>query len=105
MKQINDILSRQLTPLAATSIEVGMMCAAPFILLSPRTTTPQNNNNNQFVKRYQYYRARVTHRIDNVTVEVFFVDWGNTEQIPIDQCKLYMEKRISFCIVFFSTYT
>jgi hypothetical protein len=82
MKQINEILSRQLTPLSPTSVEVGMICAAPFILLAPRTTTP-----NQFVKRYQYYRARITHRIDNVTVEVFFVDWGNQEQIPIDQCK------------------
>ncbi|CAF4675606.1 unnamed protein product, partial [Rotaria sp. Silwood2] len=63
MKQINYILSRSLTPLASTSIEVGMMCAAPFILLSPRiTTTPNNNNNNnsQVVKRYQYYRARIT---------------------------------------------
>ncbi|CAF4369840.1 unnamed protein product [Rotaria sp. Silwood2] len=90
MKQINYILSRSLTPLASTSIEVGMMCAAPFILLSPRiTTTPNNNNNNnsQVVKRYQYYRARITHRIDNVTVEVFFVDWGNTEQISIDQSR------------------
>jgi hypothetical protein len=86
MKQINQILSRELNPLL--SVEIGMMCAAPFILLSPRTTTP-NNNNNQFVKRYQYYRARITHRIDNVTVEVFFVDWGNTEQISIDQCKFY----------------
>jgi hypothetical protein len=62
-----------------------MMCAAPFILSPPRLTTP--NNNPQLVKRYQYYRARVTHRIDNVTVEVFFVDWGNTELVPIDQCK------------------
>ena len=92
MKQINDILSRSLTPLSATSIETGMMCAAPFVLLPPRTTTTSNDNNNnsdnhQFVKRYQYYRARITHRIDNVTVEVFFVDWGNTECISIDQCK------------------
>jgi hypothetical protein len=66
------------------------MCAAPFMLLSPKTittaTTP--NNNQQLGKRYQYYRARITHRIDNVTVKRFvFVDWGNTEQVPIDQCK------------------
>ncbi|CAF3113661.1 unnamed protein product [Rotaria sp. Silwood2] len=92
MKQINDLLSRPLIPLTSTSIEIGMMCAAPFILVSPRTTTtttPNNNNSNnsQLVKRYQYYRARVTHRIDNVTVEVFFVDWGNTEQIAIDQLR------------------
>ena len=84
MKQINDVLSRTLIPLSATSIEIGMMCAAPFMLLSPRTTT--NNNNQQLGKRYQYYRARITHRIDNVTMEIFFVDWGNTEQVPIDQC-------------------
>ncbi|CAF3449699.1 unnamed protein product, partial [Rotaria sp. Silwood2] len=79
MKQINEILSRQLIPLTVTSIEIGMMCAAPFIL---QTTS------NQFVKRSQYYRARITHRIDNVTVEVFFVDWENTEQIPIDQLRI-----------------
>jgi len=107
MQQINNILSRPLIPLAATSIEIGMMCAAPFILLSPQTTTTTpNDNNHQFVKRYQYYRARITHRIDNVTVEVFFVDWGNTEQIPVDQCKFYMEKKTCFfdCL-FFSAYT
>ena len=40
----------------------------------------------QLGKRYQYYRARITHRIDNVTVERFFVDWVNPEQLPIDQC-------------------
>jgi hypothetical protein len=101
MKQINDILSRQLIPLTSTSIEIGMICAAPFILLSPRTTTP---NNHQLVKRYQYYRAKITHRIDNVTVEVFFIDWGNTEQIPIDQCKLLIKiKYFSFYFVYFST--
>ncbi|CAF3507548.1 unnamed protein product, partial [Rotaria socialis] len=80
-----------------TSIEIGMMCAAPFVLLSPQVTTPtpnhSNSNNCQLVKRYQYYRARVTHRIDNVTVEVFFVDWGNTEQIPIDQCKVLSKNK------------
>jgi len=78
MKQINEILSRHLIPLTLTSIEIGMMCAAPFTL---------QIISNQFAKRSQYYRARITHRIDNVTVEVCFVDWGNTEQIPIDQCK------------------
>ncbi|CAF3665843.1 unnamed protein product, partial [Rotaria socialis] len=91
MKKINDLLSRTLLALTSTSIEIGMMCAAPFVLLSPQVTTPtpnhSNSNNCQLVKRYQYYRARVTHRIDNVTVEVFFVDWGNTEQIPIDQLR------------------
>lgn len=105
MKQINDILSRQLIPLQSTSIEIGMMCAAPFILVSPRTTTP--NQNHQLVQRYQYYRAKITHRIDNVTVEVFFVDWGNTEHIAIDQCKMIKqkEKDFIFFIDFFSTYT
>ncbi|CAF1670420.1 unnamed protein product [Rotaria magnacalcarata] len=91
MKKINDLLSRTLLALTSTSVEIGMMCAAPFVLLSPQVTTPtpnhSNSNNCQLVKRYQYYRARVTHRIDNVTVEVFFVDWGNTEQIPIDQLR------------------
>ena len=91
MKQINDALSRQLIPLTPISIEIGMICAAPFLLLSPRTATPSQNNNNQLVKRYQYYRAKITHRIDNVTVEVFFIDWGNTEQIPIDQCKHFID--------------
>jgi hypothetical protein len=99
MKQINDILSRQLIPLTSTSIEIGMMCAAPYILLSPRTTTP--NNNHQLVKRYQYYRARITHRIDNVTVEVFFVDWGNTEQIPVDQCKFLIKKQKEVFFIYF----
>ena len=47
------------------------------MLLSPKTN--DNNNNQQLGKRYQYYRARITHRIDNVTMEVFFVDWRNTE--------------------------
>ncbi|CAF2860565.1 unnamed protein product [Rotaria sp. Silwood2] len=47
MKHINDVLSRRLIPLSSTSIEVGMMCTAPFIFLSPRTTTPNNNNNNR----------------------------------------------------------
>ncbi|CAF0851885.1 unnamed protein product [Rotaria sordida] len=79
MKQINEILSRQLIPLTLTPIEIRMMCAAPFIL---QTTS------NQFVKPSQYYRARITRRIDNVTVEVFFVNWGNTEQIPIDQLRI-----------------
>ena len=68
MKQINDVLSRTLIPLSATSIQIGMMCAAPFMRLSPKT----NNNNQQLGKRYQYYRARITHRVDNVTVERFF---------------------------------
>ena len=94
MKQINDILSRSLTPLASTSIEINMMCAAPFALVAPRTTTP---NTNQLVKRYQYYRAKITHRIDNVTVEVFFVDWGNTEHIAVDQCK-HLVREISFLL-------
>ena len=35
MKQINDVLSRTLIPLSATSIQIGMMCAAPFMRLSP----------------------------------------------------------------------
>ncbi|CAF1398035.1 unnamed protein product [Adineta steineri] len=92
MKQINDILSRTLIPLASASVEIGMMCAAPFILVTPQTAAIISNNNDndqqQFNKRYQYYRARITHRIDNVTVEVFFVDWGNTEPIPIDQLRI-----------------
>lgn len=87
MKQINEILAKELTLLSSTSIETGMMCAAPFLLDSPRTTTP--NNNQQLAQRYQYYRARILRRIDNVTVEVFFIDWGNTEQVSIDQCKRF----------------
>lgn len=87
MKQINEILSKELILLSSTSIEIGMICAAPFLLDSPRTTTP--NNNQQLAQRYQYYRARILRRIDNVTVEVFFIDWGNTEQISIDQCKTF----------------
>jgi hypothetical protein len=98
MKEINDILSHQLIILPTTSTEIGMICAAPFILLSPRTTTP--NQNHQLVKRYQYYRAKITHRIDNVTVEVFFIDWGNTEQIPIDQCKHFEQKNLTFILFF-----
>ncbi len=56
-----------------------MISATSFIILSPRTTIPNNNNNQQFVKRCQYYRAKITHRIDNVIVAVFFIDWGNTK--------------------------
>src|ERR1700722_3861659 len=81
MKLINDILSVSLSQLNPTQIEVGLICSAPFLLVSPRTSTP-----NQFIKRSQYYRARILHRIDNVTVEVFFVDWGNSEQVPVSQC-------------------
>lgn len=87
MKQIKDSLSKELISLSSTSIEMGMICAAPFLLDSPRTTTP--NNNQQLAQRYQYYRARILRRIDNVTVEVFFIDWGNTEQVSIDQCKSF----------------
>ena len=90
MKEINEILSEELIPLTATSVEIGMICAAPFLLVAPRTTTP--NNHNQLVKRYEFYRAKITHRIDNVTVEVFFIDWGNTEQVPIDQCKISFDR-------------
>ncbi|UJR29861.1 hypothetical protein I4U23_017409 [Adineta vaga] len=87
MKQINDILSRSLTPFTATLVEIGMMCAAPFVLVSPQATS-SNDENQQIIKRYQYYRARIIHRIDNVTVDVFFVDWGNTEHISIDQLRI-----------------
>lgn len=86
MKQINAILSKDLIPLSLSSIEIGMICAAPFCLSSQRITTP--NLNNQPIQRFQYYRAKITHRIDNVTVEVFFVDWGNTEQVSIDQLRV-----------------
>ena len=68
MKQINDILSGTLIPFRLTSIEINMICTALFILESARTTTP---NNNQFGKRYQYYRGRIIHRIDNVTLKRF----------------------------------
>lgn len=86
MKQINESLSKDLISLSSTSIEIGMICAAPFLLDSLRTTTP--NNNQQMAQRYQYYRARIVRRIDNVSVEVFFIDWGNTEQISIDQLRI-----------------
>lgn len=95
MRRINDNLSRPLTPLAAMAVEVGMMCAAPFMLAPPRAVavaTPDDHDlrsgSSPAVKRYQYYRARITHRLDNVTVEVFFVDWGNTEHVSIDQREL-----------------
>ncbi len=84
MKQINNLLSKQLIPLSLTSIEIGMICAAPFYISSQRTTTP----NQQPVQKFLYYRAKITHRIDNVTVEVFFIDWGNTESIQIDQLRV-----------------
>jgi len=54
MKQINDVHSCTLIPLSAISIQIRMMCVAPFMRLSP-------NNNQQLGKRYQYYRARITH--------------------------------------------
>ena len=93
MKEINDVLSWRLISLKGASIEIGMMCAAPFPLLSSRSVTTANNHSNTPLKRYGYYRARVTHRIDNVTVEVFFVDCGNTEQVPIDQCNSRTEEK------------
>ena len=53
MKQINGVLSRSLIPLSATSIEIGMMCAAPFMRLSPKTTTTATTprTNQQLGKR------------------------------------------------------
>lgn len=87
MKQINDCLSKDLIPLSLSEIQIGMICAAPFSSSSSqRTTTPSRNN--QPTPRFQYYRAKITHRIDNVTVEVFFVDWGNSEQISIDDLRV-----------------
>ena len=44
MKQINEILSRSLTPLAHHQIEVELIYAAPFVVVSPRTVAPGNND-------------------------------------------------------------
>ena len=99
IKQINDLLQGSLLPLSSTSIEIGIICAAPFHSQSSRTTK-NNSINSQSI---QYYRARITHRIDNVTVEVFFVDWGNLEQIPIDQCLFFHCESILLLQYLFST--
>ena len=91
MKQINETLQRPLDRLSSTSIENGIICAAPFQIHSSKTTPapPINMSSPLLIERTQYYRAKILHRIDNVMVEIFFLDWGNTEQVPIDQC-LYL---------------
>ena len=89
MKLINAYLSRPLTCLPSSSIEIGMICAAPFHLSTTQLKNSSDPSGTQSEnQRTEYYRARVNHRLDNVTVEVFFIDWGNTEQVPIDQLRL-----------------
>ena len=108
MKRINDILSSSssLTNLPVTSIQNGLICAAPFLHQSSRTTTTTTATPipNEQISTLKYYRAKILHRIDNVTVEVFFLDWGNTEQIPIDQC-LHQKKFCRNRILMFSCFS
>jgi hypothetical protein len=79
MNRINAELRRPLLVLPPTSIEVGALCVGPFLVRTcPQTSSASGD-------RLEHYRARITHRVDNVTVELFFLDWGNTEQVPIEQ--------------------
>ena len=41
----------------------------------------------------QEFRARITDRLANVTVEVFFIVWDNLEQIPINQRQTNSEEK------------
>lgn len=90
MKEINEILSLPLTTLPSTSIQNGLICAAPFLLQSSKMNSIDSRTSpEQAMTTIKYYRAKILQRIDNVTVEVFFIDWGNTEQVPMDQCNFY----------------
>ncbi|CAF0984305.1 unnamed protein product [Didymodactylos carnosus] len=66
--------NRSIKPITPSQVEIGTFVAAPFVL----------NQRNASSRRVVYYRARILHRIDNVTVEVLFIDYGNAEHLSIN---------------------